>query len=37
MRDKKSKRICKSLPMEECVSMNTLTPTQQSTIEQERK
>jgi hypothetical protein len=28
MRDKKSQRICKSLPMEECVLINTLAPSQ---------
>jgi hypothetical protein len=30
MRDEKSQRICKSLPMEECVLMNTLAPTQKA-------
>jgi hypothetical protein len=28
--NKKSQRICKSLPMEECVLMNTLAPTQKA-------
>jgi hypothetical protein len=29
-RDKKSQWICTSLPMEECVLMNTLAPTQKA-------